>query len=239
MTEHTVTAFDAELGTLRHRVAEMGGIAEKMLGDSSRALVRHDVELAQAVIGADARLDGLQHEIEENAVLTIARRQPMAVDLREIISAIRVAGDIERVGDLAKNIAKRAVAISGQLPSQKYFVGAEHMAELAGRQLKDVLDAYLQRDDEQAMDVWHRDGEIDALYTSLFRELLTYMMEDPRNISFCTHLLFCAKNIERIGDHTTNIAETVHYLVTGTIMQNERPKNDTSSFTTLDAASGG
>jgi phosphate transport system protein len=237
MSEHTVSAFDAELGALRHKVAEMGGIAEKMLAEATRALVRHDTTLAQAVIGSDARLDALQHEIEEHAILTIARRQPMAVDLREIISAIRVAGDIERVGDLAKNIAKRAVAISSQLTAQKYFVGAEHMAELAGRQLKDVLDAYLARDDEQALDVWQRDGEIDALYTSLFRELLTYMMEDPRNISFCTHLLFCAKNIERIGDHTTNIGETVHYLVTG-MMLTERPKNDTSSFTTLDAATG-
>ncbi len=152
MSEHTVSAFDAELGALRHKVAEMGGIAEKMLAEATRALVRHDTTLAQAVIGSDARLDALQHEIEEHAILTIAKRQPMAVDLREIISAIRVAGDIERVGDLAKNIAKRAVAISSQLTAQKYFVGAEHMAELAGRQLKDVLDAYLARDDEQALE---------------------------------------------------------------------------------------
>jgi phosphate transport system protein len=238
-SEHIVSAYDAELGGLRRSVAEMGGIAEKMLSDATRALVRHDTVLAQAVIAADSKLDEIQHGVEERAILTIARRQPMAVDLREIVSAIRVAGDIERIGDLAKNIAKRAVAISSQLAAQKYFVGAEHMADLAGHQLKDVLDAYLERDDARAMDVWHRDGEIDALYTSLFRELLTYMMEDPRNISSCTHLLFCAKNIERIGDHTTNIAETVHFLITGMTLQTERPKNDASSFTTLDAASGG
>jgi len=230
MAEHIVSAYDAELSALRNRVVEMGGIAEKMLDDATRALVRRDAELAQSVITTDARLDNLQREIEENAILTIARRQPMAVDLREIISAIRVAGDVERIGDLAKNIAKRAVAISGQMQPTRIVVGVEHMSDLVQEQLKDVLDGFTQQDVNVAIDVWKRDGEIDALYTSLFRELLTYMMEDPRNIGFCTHMLFCAKNIERIGDHTTNIAETIYYLVTGSALVSERPKNDDTSF---------
>jgi phosphate transport system protein len=239
MPEHIVTAFDTELGELRRKVAEMGGIAEKMLGDATRALVKRDVNLAQAVIAADPRLDELQREVEEQSILTIAKRQPMAVDLREVVASIRVSGDIERVGDLAKNIGKRVVAIADQLQPTKIVVGVEHMSELVQGQLKDVLDAYAQRDPTRALDVWRRDGDIDSLYTSLFRELLTYMMEDPRNISFCTHLLFAAKNIERIGDHTTNIAETVHYLVTGLPLQAERPKNDTSSYTTLPVGAEG
>jgi len=233
MTDHIVSSFDVELDTLRSKIAEMGGIAEKMLGDAIMALVRRDAALAQAVIAVDERLDALQHDVEERAVLTIAKRQPMAVDLREIISAIRIAGDIERIGDLAKNTAKRVVAISNELQPQKIVGGVQHMSDLVQAQLKDVLDAYAQKDTARALDVWQRDDRIDALYTSIFRELLTYMMEDPRNISFCTHLLFCAKNIERIGDHTTNIAETIHYLVTGKPVVAERPKSDESSFTTV------
>jgi phosphate transport system protein len=228
MAEHIVSSYDKDLQDLRRRISEMGGIAEKMLVDAISALVRRDMPLAQVVIASDSRLDVLQREVEESAILTIARRQPMAVDLRETISAIRVSGDVERIGDLAKNIAKRALAIGGQFQPQKIVVGVQHMSDLVLGQLKDVLDAYAQQDTVKAVDVWRRDGAIDALYTSLFRELLTYMMEDPRNISFCTHLLFCAKNIERIGDHTTNIAETVHYLVTGETLAIDRPKNDRS-----------
>jgi phosphate transport system protein len=235
MSEHIVSSYDVELQDLRRRISEMGGIAEKMLADSISALVRRDTPLAQSVIAADARLDVLQREVEEHAILMIARRQPLAVDLRETISAIRVSGDVERIGDLAKNIGKRALAVAGQFQPQKIVVGLQHMSDLVIAQLKDVLDAYAQQDAKRAFDVWQRDGQIDALYTSLFRELLTYMMEDPRNISFCAHLLFCAKNIERIGDHTTNIAETIHYLVTGETLAIERPKNDRSSFATLDS----
>ncbi|MDJ1158016.1 phosphate signaling complex protein PhoU [Chelatococcus sp. SYSU_G07232] len=235
MSEHIVSSFDTDLDTLRSKIAEMGGIAEKMLGDATLALVRRDAALAQTIIAADARLDALQRDIEERAILTIARRQPMAVDLREVVSAIRVAGDLERIGDLAKNTAKRVVAISGELQPPKIVGGVQHMSDLVQAQLKDVLDAYAQRDDQRAMDVWQRDERIDALYTSIFRELLTYMMEDPRNITFCTHLLFLAKNIERIGDHTTNVAETIHYLVTGVALSVERPKGDKSSFTTTEA----
>ena len=235
MPDHISSAYDAELQDLRRNVSEMGGVAEKMLTEATDALVRRDTPLAQAVIGADARLDVLQRETEEQAILTLVRRQPMAIDLRETVATIRTSGDLERIGDLAKNIAKRVMAVSGQFQPQKIVVGVQHMSDLALGQLKDVLDAYAQKDDRAALDVWQRDGAIDALYTSLFRELLTYMMEDPRNITFCTHLLFAAKNIERIGDYTTNIAETVHYLVTGENLAGERPKNDRSSFETIEA----
>jgi phosphate transport system protein len=235
MADHIVSSYDAELQDLRRTISEMGGIAEKMLADAITALVRGDTALAQAVIAIDPRLDALQRAIEERAILTLVRRQPMAVDLRETVSAIRISGDLERIGDLAKNIAKRVLAISGRFQPQKIVAGVQHMSDLCEAQLKDVLDAYAQKQDDAAMDVWRRDGAIDALYTSLFRELLTYMMEDPRNIAFCTHLLFAAKNIERIGDHTTNIAETVHYLVTGENVAAERPKNDRSSFEPVEA----
>jgi phosphate transport system protein len=237
VNEHISKSFDEDLELLRRRISELGGQAEKMLADATVALVRRELVLAQSVIAADARLDELQREIEEHAILTIARRQPLAVDLREVIAANRMAGDLERIGDLAKNIAKRVLAISGQFQPQKIVAGVEHMSELVQEQLKDVLDAYAKRDVGIALDVWKRDGATDALYTSLFRELLTYMMEDPRNISYCTHLLFAAKNVERIGDHTTNIAETIHYLVTGQALAVDRPKNDRSSYEVVEVAS--
>jgi phosphate transport system protein len=226
MTEHIVKSFDTELQHLRRGISEMGGIGETMLSDATAALVQRNSSLAQTVIASDNRLDHLQREIEERGILTIARRQPLAIDLREIISTIRISGDLERIGDLAKNIAKRVLVIGSEFRPQKVVVGVQHISDLALGQLKDVLDAYAQSDVAAAMEVWKRDGAIDALHNSLFRELLTYMMEDPRNISFCTHLLFCTKNIERIGDHTTNIAETIHYLVTGETLAAERPKQD-------------
>ena len=229
MSDHIVTSFDTELEGLRSAIAEMGGIAEKMLSDAVIALVRRDDGLAQAVIAADGRLDTLQRSVEDRAIMTIARRQPLAVDLRDVVSALRISGDLERIGDLAKNCAKRTLAISEGFQAQRIVVGVQNMADLVMEQLTDVLDAYAGRDLERALDVWRRDGAIDALYTSLFRELLTYMMEDPRNISFCAHLLFYGKNIERIGDHTTNIAETIHYLVTGQPLTAERPKDDGSA----------
>jgi phosphate transport system protein len=224
VVDHTVKSYDKDLETLERRIAEMGGIAEKMVVDAMDALSLADVALAQQVVATDPRLDALQRDIEEQAVLTIARRQPMAVDLREIIGAIRVAGDLERVGDLAKNIAKRSVKIGLEARVPRAIVGLKHMNEVATELMKDVLDAYAQRDVERARAVWERDAELDALEDSVFRDLLTHMMEDPRNISFCAHLLFCSKNIERIGDHATNIAETVFYLVTGSTLPSERPK---------------
>ena len=238
MSEHTVASFDAELQELRRSIMEMGGIAEKMLADATVALVRRDVGLAQSVVTTDYRLDTIQRDIEEKAILTIARRQPMAVDLREVISAIRIASDIERIGDMAKNISKRTLAISGQFEPQRVVLGVERMSDMVLGQLKDILDAYTQLDVDKALEVWRRDGATDALYNSLFRELLTYMMEDPRNITFCTHLLFCAKNVERIGDHSTNIAETVHYLVSGETLSAERPKKDLTSFEAIPANEG-
>jgi phosphate transport system protein len=236
MTDHTVRAYDAELVELRERIAEMGGLAEKMLSDAMQALLKRDLTLAQVAIAADRRLDLIQREVEDKAVLTITKRQPVASDLREIVAAMRLANDIERIGDLAKNIAKRVVAMNGEYPPLKVVFGAVNLATLVLGQLKDVLDAYAQRSAELSLQVWRRDDEVDALYTSLFRELLTYMMEDPRNITFCTHLLFCAKNIERIGDHATNIAENAYYLVTGELLPVERPKADTTAITPLHMA---
>ena len=224
MSDHTVSAYAQELEALGRKIAEMGGLAEHMLSDSMDALANLNPELAGKVIAIDPRLDTLQREIEEASILTIARRQPMAVDLREIGAAIRVSGDLERIGDLAKNIAKRATTVAGEPRVTRAAVGLRHMSEIAAHQLKDVLDAYAQRDAERAQSVWARDGELDSLEDAVFRDLLTFMMEDPRNISFCTHLLFCSKNIERVGDHATNIAETVVYLVTGEPWPIERPK---------------
>ena len=238
MADHTVRAYDKELAALGLRIAEMGGIAEKMVVDAMDALGAVDTVLAQQVVATDPRLDALQREIEEHAILTIARRQPMGVDLREIIGAIRIASDLERVGDLAKNIAKRTVKIGPEARVPRAVVGLKHMNELATEQMKDVLDAYAQRDVERAQAVWTRDAELDALEDSVFRDLLTHMMEDPRNISFCAHLLFCSKNIERVGDHATNIAETVYYVVTGTSLPPDRPKGRPGSSVAMATAGG-
>jgi phosphate transport system protein len=224
MMEHTIKAFDADLQDLGRMIAEMGGLAERQIDDAA---------LAGTIIATDARIDALQREIEEKAILIIARRQPLAVDLREIVGALRVSNDLERIGDLAKNIAKRVEAVAGEMNLQTVMRGVEHMTEMVLAQIKDVLDAYARRDVVKAVQVWRSDGEIDAVNNSLFRELLTYMMEDPRNISVCIHLLFCAKNIERMGDHATNVAETIYYMVEGQILSDERPKGDTTASTSI------
>jgi phosphate transport system protein len=236
MSDHIVKSYDRDLEALGRRIAEMGGVAEKMLAEAMDALSAFDVDLAHRVVSSDPRLDALQREIEENAILTIARRQPLAVDLRECIAAIRISGDIERVGDLAKNIAKRTLKIVSEARVPRAIVGLKSMHEIAAMQLKDALDAYALRDTERARAVWQNDSDLDALEDSVFRDLLTFMMEDPRNISFCTHLLFCSKNLERIGDHTTNISETVVYLVTGESMPTERPKTRVPDFGLKDEA---
>ena len=210
-------------------IAEMGGLAERQIVEVIEALTKRDMDRAGRVVEADARIDSLQRNIEERAVETIARRQPMAVDLRAIVGALRLANDLERIGDLAKNIAKRVAAITGDFHPQKLLRGVQHMAALVLGQLKQVLDSYASHDLNKALAVWKGDEEVDAMCTSLFRELLTYMMEDPRNITFCIHLMFCAKNIERMGDHATNIAETVHYMIEGRAIVDERPKGDTTS----------
>jgi phosphate transport system protein len=232
MGEHTVKSFDAELELLGRHISEMGGIAEKMLADAMDALAGMNSELAQQVIAADPRLDALQRTVEDETVSIIARRQPVAIDLREIIGALRISSDLERVGDLAKNIAKRTVKVSGEGRIPRAIGGLRSMHDLAVIQLNDVLDAYAQRDAARARAVWLRDVELDALEDSVFRELLTYMMEDPRNITFCTHLLFCSKNLERVGDHTTNIAETVHYIVSGRPLPTERPRGGDAALLT-------
>ncbi len=231
MSTHTMKAFDADLEELARMVAEMGGLAEKEIADSITALARRDLDLAQKVIALDPSVDALQRAIEEKVVLTLARRQPMAVDLREIVGSLRVSNDIERIGDHAKNIAKRVLALDADIAFSQVVRGVEEMTRLVLAQVKQVLDAYASRDVEKALEVWRRDEEVDAVNNSLFRELLTYMMEDPRNITSCTHLLFCTQNVERMGDHATNIAETVYYMVEGSPLADERPKGEsTASF---------
>jgi phosphate transport system protein len=233
MNEHTVKSFDQELQLLDKKVAQMGGLAERLLGHAFDALERRDPKLAENTVASDRAVDQLERELQEQTIHMIARRQPMANDLRHIMTVLKIAGDLERIGDLAKNIAKRALAVSGESHPKPLMTGLKHMVELALRQLKDVLDAYAELDADKALGVWRQDERIDAMYNSIFRELLTYMMEDPRNIGLCTHLLFGAKNIERVGDHTTNIAENVYYLVHGTTLPDDRPKGDDTSSTLI------
>jgi phosphate transport system protein len=229
MPDHIVKAYDLDISSLKTLLASMGGLAEEQLDNAITALSKRDIALADQVIARDDKLDEIEREIEEKAILTIAKRQPMALDLREIMVAIRISSDIERIGDLAKNTAKRTHAISEALP-RRLSTGLTRMGNMAQAQLKNVLDAYSRADDDMAMAVWRSDEDLDALYNSIFRELLTYMMEDPRNISLCTHLLFGAKNLERIGDHTTNIAENIHYLVHGKTISEGRPKKDVTAM---------
>ncbi len=230
MANHIVKSYDAELSEIDRMTAGMGGHAEKLLADAFAALERRDPRLAELAAASDRIIDDLERKLQERTIALIAKRQPMANDLRHVMTVLKIAGDLERIGDLAKNIAKRALAIAGESHPKPLMSGLRHMTELALRQLKDVLDAFGARDGEKAMTVWRGDVGLDALYNSVFRELLTYMMEDPRNIGLCTHLLFAAKNIERIGDHTTNIAENIHFLVTGRTLVDSRPKGDDTAM---------
>ena len=233
MNEHIVKSFDQELLLLDKKIAQMGGLAERLLAQAFDSLEKRDPKLGETVVASDRAIDQLERELQEQTIQMIARRQPVANDLRHIMTVLKIAGDLERTGDLAKNIAKRALAVSGENHPKSLMTGLKHMTELALRQLKDVLDAYAERDADKALVVWRHDEQIDAMYNSLFRELLTYMMEDPRNIGLCTHLLFGAKNIERIGDHTTNIAEDIHYLVHGVPLADDRPKGDDTASTLI------
>jgi phosphate transport system protein len=232
MTDHIVKAFTEQLEALASTVAQMGGLAEAQLADAVEAIAKRDTKLADAAIAGDPRIDQLQQQIENQALRLLALRQPMAVDLRETLAAIKIASELERIGDLAKNIAKRALVLNRE-PPIRLTQSLARMGRQALSQLKLVLDAYSDRDSGGAETVWRQDGEIDEIYNSLFRELLTYMMEDPRTIGLCTHLLFVAKNIERTGDHATNIAETVFMMVTGSHLTADRPKADTTSSTTV------
>ena len=232
MSEHTVRAFGEQLESLSTSVAQMGGLAETQFGQAIEAIARRDMALAEAAIAGDPRIDQLQQSIEEQAIKVLALRQPMAIDLRDTLAAIKIASELERVGDLAKNIAKRALVLNRE-PPIRLTSSLARMGKATLAQLKLVLDAYSDRDAAGAEAVWRQDNEIDEIYNSLFRELLTYMMEDPRTIGLCTHLLFVAKNIERCGDHATNIAETVYHMVSGGHLAIERPKADVTSLTTI------
>jgi phosphate transport system protein len=228
MQTHTLASSVADLEILQRLVVEMTARAEAALGDATDALFGGNSQLAQQVIADDRAIDDLQRRAEQKALSTIAAHEAVSVDLRELVSTIRMANDLERIGDLSKNVAKRVIAIHEQSGSLQAASSLMPLAFRVREQLRAVGAAYRHRDDAAALEVWRSDGAVDALYTSLFRELLTYMMEDPRRIGFCAHLLFCAKNLERVGDHATNIAEIVHYMVTGDMLP-ERPKADASS----------
>lgn len=224
MVEHTSRAFEAELSVLNSKIAEMTDLAVQQITRAIAALKTRDTQLADSVIAIDDTIDALQREIEDRAILTIARRQPMAIDLREIIGALHVSIDLERIGDLAENIANRVRLLGEGFGPNNVLLGVEHIADLVIQQINEALDSYRRRDSDKAIKVWRSDVEVDAANDSLFRELLTYMMEDPRSITVCTHLLFCIKNIERMGDHATNIAESVYYMALGQTLPTARPK---------------
>jgi phosphate transport system protein len=226
MNEHIVKSFEDELNTLTAECARMGGLAEAQVADAIQAVVKRDQSLASNLVERDEQLDVLQQDIERKAIRLIALRQPMANDLRRTVAAMKIAGELERTGDLAKNIAKRTLVIVESEPMQPLTRSLERLGKLVLTRLKTVLDAYTRSDVERALAVWSQDDEVDEHYNSLFRELLTYMMGDPRTITACAHMLFVAKNLERIGDHATNVAEMVHYEITGEEMIQARPKTD-------------
>ncbi|MEI7875243.1 MAG: phosphate signaling complex protein PhoU [Alphaproteobacteria bacterium] len=232
MAEHTLKRFDEELERLSSTISEMGGLAESQLAQALVALRERDTESAERVIAEDARVDALDIAVQEQTVKLLALRQPMAVDLRVILSSIKIAGALERIADYAKNTAKRSIVLAQGTSPVAAVNGIDRLGRLVRTALKDVLDAFAHGDVAKAHDVWERDEEIDQVYTGLFRELLTYMMEDPRTITACTHLLFMAKNIERAGDHVTNIAELVSFRATGHGFEEERPKGSASLYAT-------
>ena len=226
MNEHIVKSFEDELNSLTAECARMGGLTEAQVGDAVTAVVKRNQDLAASVVGRDDKLDEAERDIERRAIKLIALRQPMANDLRRTMAAMKVANNLERVGDLAKNIAKRTLVIIESEPLTPLTRSIDRMGKLVLTRLTSVLDAYTRSDLDRALAVWSQDDEVDEHYNSLFRELLTYMMGDPRTITACAHMLFVAKNLERIGDHATNIAEIVHYEITGEEMISARPKTD-------------
>jgi phosphate transport system protein len=238
VVEHPVRAYETELKSLDAMLAHMGGLAEHALGQSIDALYHRDPELAEVTLQNDRAIDKLERSVDELAISIIARRGPVASDLRQIVTAIRIAVDLERIGDLSKNIAKRAIAIADETHPKQVMTGFMHIGEAALRQLKDVLDAYSQRNSDAALKVWQCDQEIDAMYNSLYTELLTTMMEEPQKVGLYAHFLFGAKNLERVGDHATNIAETVYYLINGKVLGDERPKSDRTSQTLVLSRAG-
>jgi phosphate transport system protein len=235
VSEHIIKSYDEELRRLDNAITQMGGLAETQLASAIEAVVKRDSRLAADVVEADVRVDQLEQDIEGMALRLLALRQPMAVDLRQILAALKTASDLERIADYATNVAKRSIVLN-QAPPVKPAFSIPRMGRLGQAMIKDVLDAYVERDADKALLVWARDEELDEMYTSLFRELLTYMIEDARNITACTHLLFMAKNIERIGDHATNIAETLYFMVHGTPLTMSRPKRDHTTSTSAPLA---
>jgi phosphate transport system protein len=233
LATHTVKGFDVELQELTRSLAEMGGFAERQVVETIEALTRRDSTRARRVVAADATIDEMQRAIEERAIETIARRQPVADDLRQVVGIVRIATELERIGDLAKNISKRIIAMNGQVTPSRPMRGVNDMATLLLTQLSDVLDSFAGRDATKAVDVWTRDQDVDRLCTSLFREYLTRMIENPLTMTLGVHLLFCVKNLERMGDHATNIAESIYYMVIGEPLLGERPKADVLSGLTL------
>ena len=238
MPEHTLKRFDEELERLSATISEMGGLTESQFADSLRALRQRDTEIAEKVIAEDPRVDALDEAVQEQTIRLLALRQPMAVDLRVILSSIKIAAALERIADYAKNTAKRSIVLNQMAPPASAVAGIDRLGRLVRTALKDVLDAFAQGDVAKAHDVWERDEEIDQVYSGLFRELLTYMLEDPRMITGCTHLMFMAKNIERAGDHVTNIAELVSFRATGHGFEEDRPKGSAAMYATTGAAVG-
>jgi phosphate transport system protein len=230
--EHIVKAYEEQLRRLRDMVSRMGGLAERQVADSVTALIRRDAALAAEVVARDASLDQLEREIEAFCVRLLALRQPMAADLRLIVASMKVSHNLERIGDYARNAAKRSIIVMQQ-PGLGSMNGFARMAMLVQENLKAAIDALVTDDAESAKRVWAADAPVDDVYNGIFREMLTFMMEDPRNITAATHLLFIAKNLERIGDHATNIAETVHYSAVGDSLLDDRPKSDTSAYAVI------
>jgi phosphate transport system protein len=222
--QHIVSSFGEELDQLRAEVVQLGGMAESQLTDAINAVARHDAALAKQVVEGDVRLDNLQIEIERKALRLIALRQPMAADLRRTVAALKISMSLERVGDMAKGICKRANMLDESESMASLNRSFERMGKLVIGRLKDVLDSYARAEVDGLLTVWSHDDEVDQHYDSLFRELLTYMMGDPRTISASAHLLFMAKNLERVGDHATNIAEMAHYEIVGTEIEGARPR---------------
>lgn len=231
MGEHTVTSFDEDLEAIDRLIRDMGDLAGAMVAAATRSLIDSDNPMAQRVISDDVVMDARQRDLDERAITLIAKRQPMAQDLRSVVGAIRMAADLERIGDLAKNIAKRVNAVGESQTPRSLTHSIDAMAQMVMAQVGSVIERYENRDAEGLVTLRADDEKIDVQYTSVFRELLTYMMEDPRNITTCTHLLFCAKNLERIGDHVTNIAENAYYVLTGQQLPMHRPKLDETSVT--------
>jgi len=226
MNEHIVRSYEDELNSLAAECVRMGGLCEAQVADAVTGVVKRNQELAAAVVLRDDKLDEAERDIERKTIRLIALRQPVADDLRRAVAAMKVANNLERCGDLAKNIAKRTLVIIESDPLTPLTRSIERMGKLVLGRLSSVLDAYSRSDLERALAVWSQDDEVDEHYNSLFRELLTYMMADPRTITACAHMLFVAKNLERIGDHATNIAEIIHYEITGAEMVGGRPKTD-------------